>query len=475
MAVVPLEARRARHEARLLALRAGMFLVDLVATAGALAFVLSRHPAAAGRAIGHWPFALLSGLVWVLALAVSGGYSITYIGRRAELTTRVIQASLMAVVALVLLDFSLRPAFPMPGRGDLFLFWAGATAAILVFRWTVWRWAFVQLLRGRLTGSAVVIGADPNSQERCSALLRWMLFPPRIVAVLDGEGVADRIEEMARDGAIDQVLLVRDAWPRDTLIELVQRCVGWGLQVTVASPTFNVMVGRAPVFVLDGRPVIEIQPSGLFGPARHLKRGLDLAGALLGLLILLPLFGVVAALIRLTSPGPVFYRQERVGRGGRIFYFYKFRSMVANNDDRLHRAYLEQMVRNGAEAAHDAGGQRLYKIVNDPRVTPVGAFLRRTSIDELPQLWNVIKGEMSLVGPRPCLPYEWELYKDWQKRRLDVTPGLTGLWQVTGRSRVPFEDMVLLDLYYIAHWSVRLDLELILRTLPVMVSGRGGH
>ena len=437
-----------------------MIVVDLAATAGALALVLSGHGDGPAEAIGHLPFALLSGLVWVAALAASGGYNITYIGRRAELTTRVVKASIVAVVALVLLDFGLRPAFPMPGRIDLFLFWTGATAAILGFRWTVWRWAFVKVLRGRLTGSAVVIGADPAAQERCDRILGWMLLPPRIEAVIDGEGMADRLEQLARDGRIDQVLVVRDSWPRDSLIELVQRCVGWGLKVTVASPTFNVMVGRAPVFVLDGRPVIEIQPSGLFTPARHLKRAIDLAGSLLGGLLLLPLFAVVAALVKLTSPGPVFYRQERVGRGGRVFHFFKFRSMVDNNDDRLHRDYLEKLLRNGPDAGQETGNGRLYKIANDPRVTRVGAFLRKTSIDELPQLWNVLKGEMSLVGPRPCLVYEWELYKDWQKRRLDVTPGLTGLWQVTGRSRVTFEDMVLLDLYYIANWSVGLDLEL---------------
>ena len=157
------------------------------------------------------------------------------------------------------------------------------------------------------------------------------------------------------------------------------------------------------------------------------------------------------------------------------FHFFKFRSMVVDNDDQVHRAYLENLVRNGAEATLDRKGHKVYKLLDDPRVTPIGAFLRRTSLDELPQLWNIIKGEMSLVGPRPCLSYEWDLHKEWQKRRLDVTPGLTGLWQVTGRSRVPFEDMVLLDLYYIAHWSIGLDLELILRTVPVIFSGRGGH
>jgi lipopolysaccharide/colanic/teichoic acid biosynthesis glycosyltransferase len=148
--------------------------------------------------------------------------------------------------------------------------------------------------------------------------------------------------------------------------------------------------------------------------------------------------------------------------------------MRVADEDAIHRRYVEDLVQNGGAAATDTSGQKIYKLVNDSRLTSLGRFLRRASLDELPQLWNVLRGEMSLVGPRPCLPFEYELYKDWQKRRLQVTPGMTGLWQVTGRSYVTFEDMVLLDLFYIANWSFFMDLKLLLRTAPVVVWGKGG-
>jgi lipopolysaccharide/colanic/teichoic acid biosynthesis glycosyltransferase len=178
--------------------------------------------------------------------------------------------------------------------------------------------------------------------------------------------------------------------------------------------------------------------------------------------------------VRTSSPGPVLFRQARIGKGGRPFTFYKFRSMRVDNDDTAHREYVSNLLRHGGAAATDGSGRKVYKLVDDARITGIGSFLRRTSLDELPQLINVLRGEMSLVGPRPCVPFEYELYRDWQKRRLDVTPGMSGLWQVTGRSFVGFEDMVLLDLFYIANWSFGTDLKLLLRTVPVVIWGRGG-
>jgi lipopolysaccharide/colanic/teichoic acid biosynthesis glycosyltransferase len=154
---------------------------------------------------------------------------------------------------------------------------------------------------------------------------------------------------------------------------------------------------------------------------------------------------------------------------------YKFRTMVDGNDQRIHENYLRAFIRDGAPATVAEDGTKIFKLTGDPRVTKVGAWLRSLSLDELPQLWNVLLGEMSLVGPRPCLPYEWNIYKPWQRRRLDVPPGCTGLWQVTGRSLVSFEEMVILDLHYAHHGSVASDLGLIFHTIPAMLRGRGGY
>ena len=183
---------------------------------------------------------------------------------------------------------------------------------------------------------------------------------------------------------------------------------------------------------------------------------------------------MIALAIRFTSSGPILYTQTRIGRGGRPFTFYKFRSMVVHERDEEHWRYVREFLKNDLAASVDTNGKKIYKRANDPRITPVGRILRRTSLDELPQLWNVVRGEMSLVGPRPCLQFEYSLYDDWQRRRLDVTPGMTGLWQVTGRSYVTFNDMVLLDLFYIGNWSLGVDAKLFLRTQPVIMFGKGG-
>jgi lipopolysaccharide/colanic/teichoic acid biosynthesis glycosyltransferase len=176
--------------------------------------------------------------------------------------------------------------------------------------------------------------------------------------------------------------------------------------------------------------------------------------------------------VKLSSAGPVLFRQERFGRQFRPFTFYKFRSMYADSDHAVHKAYVSRLIAGRHE--HESGTPRLFKITADPRVTPVGRLLRRSSLDELPQFWNVLRGEMSLVGPRPCIHYELEQYADWHTLRLiDVKPGMTGLWQVSGRSRVGFDEMVKLDLAYARQRSLWLDIKILLRTPMAVISGNG--
>jgi lipopolysaccharide/colanic/teichoic acid biosynthesis glycosyltransferase len=212
-------------------------------------------------------------------------------------------------------------------------------------------------------------------------------------------------------------------------------------------------------------------PTGAVGGRAELlaKRALDLVGGLALCLLLLPLMGVVAILIKTTSPGPVFFRQQRVGRYGRRFTFLKFRSMVTSNDPAVHREYMERFITGKQESS-------VYKMTDDARVTPIGRFLRKTSIDELPQLFNVLAGDMSLVGPRPPIPYEVDCYEVWHRRRLlHVKPGITGLWQVSARSKVGFDDMVRLDLQYVRTWSLWLDIKILLKTPSVVLAGYGAY
>ena len=216
------------------------------------------------------------------------------------------------------------------------------------------------------------------------------------------------------------------------------------------------------------------------------KRLLDIIGSILGIILFSPFFLIIPLCIKLTSRGPVFFRQERIGQYGKRFTFLKFRSMQAGCDANIHKAYVEKLIcrqssyKSGSgDEKNNGGGRgdaRVYKICDDPRVTPVGKFIRKTSLDELPQFFNVLKGDMALVGPRPPIPYEVENYDVWHRRRIfEVKPGITGLWQVKGRSTTSFDEMVRLDLQYSREWSVWLDLKIIFETPLILLIGKGAY
>ncbi len=209
--------------------------------------------------------------------------------------------------------------------------------------------------------------------------------------------------------------------------------------------------------------------------SRLLKRSLDIAGSMLGLLILSPALLAVAVMIKLTSKGPILFRQDRVGQYGETFTFLKFRSMYSDSNHTVHQEYVKKLILGGGDSAQvHRNGHAVYKLTSDPRITPLGRFMRKTSLDELPQLFNVLNGDMSVVGPRPPIPYEVECYEIWHKRRLlAVKPGITGLWQVKGRSRVKFDDMVRLDLQYAKSWSLWLDFKILLQTPKAVLMGDG--
>ena len=206
-----------------------------------------------------------------------------------------------------------------------------------------------------------------------------------------------------------------------------------------------------------------------------LKRVMDIIGAMVGLLLFSPFMLLSAVAIKANSSGPIIFKQTRIGRKGGRFSFYKFRSMYFNGDDRIHREYVTNLIKGELEKINQGDAERpLYKMKSDPRITAVGKIIRRTNIDELPQFLNVLKGEMSLVGPRPPLPYEVEKYEPWHLRRiLEVKPGITGLWQVDGRSTTSFDDMVRLDLRYAQNWSLWLDIKILLKTVKAVVHPKG--
>ena len=237
-----------------------------------------------------------------------------------------------------------------------------------------------------------------------------------------------------------------------------------GAELCVGTGLIDVTPGRARVVASGGLSLVHVLPASLRGPRRWVKEVLERAAAIVGAVLLLPVMLALACLVRLDSPGPPIYRQQRVGRDGRLFIMYKFRSMSVS----------AEAERTSLIADNEADGV-LFKIQHDPRVTRVGRWLRRTSLDELPQLWNVVRGEMSLVGPRPALPDEVERYGVDPRRRLVVKPGMTGLWQVSGRSDLSWAESVRLDVRYVDNWSLAMDLGILVRTVRAVVSHRGAY
>jgi exopolysaccharide biosynthesis polyprenyl glycosylphosphotransferase len=228
----------------------------------------------------------------------------------------------------------------------------------------------------------------------------------------------------------------------------------------------------------SGDPLVDLEKgfSQASRAARVMKRAIDVVGSLLCLLIFSPLLLGIAILIKVGSKGPVLFRQKRLGQYGKAFTFLKFRSMYVDNDPSIHRDYVTQLIAGRGVACSDGSKNRVFKIVDDPRITTIGRVLRKTSMDELPQFINVFKGEMSLIGPRPPVPYEFERYAVWHRRRImEVKPGISGLWQVSGRSKTTFDEMVRLDLQYARTWSLWLDLKILLQTPAAVISGDGAY
>ena len=277
-------------------------------------------------------------------------------------------------------------------------------------------------------------------------------------------GALRNLPVLIEEEVVDEVIITLPWMYHRKIMSIVRECERRQVSARIVPDLFQMSLSQVDVDDLGGVPLIGVREVGFSRWALLVRRGVDVVGAVAMLVLGAPILGLVALAIRLDSPGPIVFRQTRVGVGGKRFEIYKFRSMREGSE-----AELEQL-----RELNEADGP-LFKIHDDPRLTRTGRFLRRASLDELPQLWNVLRGEMSLVGPRPALPAEVSRYMEWHKRRLEVRPGMTGLWQVSGRSLLSFDEGVLLDIYYIENWSLWLDFKILLRTIPQALFGNGAY
>lgn len=322
----------------------------------------------------------------------------------------------------------------------------------------------IQEMRARPELGYRVIGIVENGRIDLSVPASFAGVP--VIATLEN------LPEAIRESGANEVIISDPNVPGEALFDvMIQTGRRRGVEFRIAPTLLNCLPSKTEIDQVGSLPMVTLFRSPLSSSARLAKRVSDLMIATVTLTMLAPLWLLIALLIKLDSRGPVFYRQERVGMDGRVFLFYKFRTMRAGTDDARHREYQRMYITGQPDSNLGDAERPAYKLRGDERVTRLGRVLRKTSFDELPQLFNVLRGDMSVVGPRPPIPYEVESYQLWHRKRLDMKPGITGLWQVSGRNRLPFDEMVRMDLYYIENWSLLLDVKIIMQTLPVMLRG----
>jgi exopolysaccharide biosynthesis polyprenyl glycosylphosphotransferase len=355
----------------------------------------------------------------------------------------------------------------VPHRPEILALWFGLSVEMPIAR-ALARWAV-----GRLTPveRCLLIG-DPAVAARLRAKFTAGRIRAELVARIDPGEITispteswtngrDRLRALIHDRGIERVIVAHRDAEGEAMLDLMRASQGLGVKVTVLPRILEVAGSSVIVDSIHGMTVLGLQSFRLTRSSYLIKRALDVVCASLALVLLAPLFAVLAVLLRLDTPGPVLFRQTRIGRGGVPFEMFKFRTMVDGADAQ----------KPGLRELNEAQG--LFKIAEDPRITRIGRPLRRSSLDELPQLWNVVRGEMSLVGPRPLVVDEDRLVVGWHRRRLHLTPGMTGHWQVLGSARIPLEEMVAIDYLYVANWSLWNDVKILLRTLPVVLGRRG--
>lgn len=415
---------------------------------------------------------------WLSVMALGGAYERRHLGSGSEEYRRVFSSAARFLSIVAILAFVLKL--------DIARIFVGVTiplgtALTLLERYAVRRWLHRQRARGRFLRQVLVVGAESTTRE----LVRQLRTSPhtglRPWAVcltdrsggrieVDGEslpvlgGTADLVEVVRSSDAQAVLVADRAAVSVDMLRQLAWQVEGTGVTLFVVPDVTDVAGPLVAIRPVSGLPILTVEEPELGGARRLLKDAFDRTFAVVVLLLLLPVLVLIGVAIRLTSAGPALFKQVRVGLRGERFVLWKFRTMTVDAEE-LRSALLHRNEHDGV----------LFKIRDDPRVTPLGRLLRRWSADELPQLWNVIRGEMSIVGPRPPLPCEVENYSSRVRRRLLVKPGLTGLWQISGRAGLPWEEAVRLDLHYVENWSPSLDMTILARTVSAVLRRRGAY
>lgn len=432
----------------------------------------------------YFRYSFLTGIVGIALIYVGGLYRLDRLTFTVEDWFRLVRAVSLTAVVVVIMNFLLRgyiagQGFETYSRLIILIFWIVGSILLTAWRWSV-AWSFrFWLRRGRGVRDVLIVGTDDVGRGFWRALrgggdaeYRGVGF----VALAGGNpgtdeldglpvlGNVDDLRRILRRGGIDEVVLAAAEVSEPCVASIVKACERADVAFSLVPGFLGILTRQMRVQEVADVPVFRLEERIFQRWGRLTKRGMDVTLSLIAIIAFLPLWLVVAAAIRLESRGPALFQQERVGKGERPFQTYKFRSMYVDAEER----------RRDLEATH-GGGDAILRLPEDDRVTRVGRVLRRFSIDEVPQVLNVLRGDMSWVGPRPHIPSEVARYHDWHKRRFDVLPGISGLTQVSGRRDLSLDEMVRRDIYYIENWSPWLDLEILLKTIPAILGGRGAY
>lgn len=394
--------------------------------------------------------------------------------------SQIVKSLLMTFYAVVIIFFFLRGNYIQHSRYIISIFFISLLSLLIFNRVVLFRrFVLPRLQDSKLFKTRIlIVGAGEAGQKLLTKIMNEGLLYD-VVGFLDDDpakrnfglfgkrvlGKIDDLESVLTEFGVDEIVIAINSIDFEKIIDIFTRCKKYQRRISIASRHFEVVSKEAVHAEVETIPSATFNYVDVPGYKEYLKTLCDKVIALSVIVFFMPVWICIAVLIKATSKGPVFFKTSVIGKNGKPFIWYKFRTMYHSSDDLIHRKHVADIILNGRNGK---------KLLNDPRITKIGYFLRKYSIDEFPQLINVLRGEMSLVGPRPCLPYEYELYKEWHKKRFSVTPGVTGLWQVFGRNKVTFDEMVVLDIYYSENYSFWLDFRILFNTLKVVLLGVGG-
>ena len=427
----------------------------------------------------------LVSIIFVTIFNFNGLYRLNIILTRALHLTNIMKALYYGALTIVFVSIMIESSSVIDSRLLIFLFSLIALPSLYIARAELMRRLYLLFSTTGFRRNIIILGDGKSGKLLAAKLMFENPIGLEVVGFVDddkeiGEAIVsdakvigrfNEIEDLIKKYHVDEIIVAVESENYDKFLDVIDFCKKLDVTIRITSELFDVVAKKVSTEKYSDIPVIDVSTHYNNGITLAFKSYLDIVISILALIILSPVILFIMIAIKVSSPGKILFNQVRIGKNGKEFQFYKFRSMRESTEGDKEEERVKKMI----EFMKDDDAESGIKIINNSRITWIGKIIRKTSLDELPQLLNVLKGDMSIVGPRPCLPYEYENYDDWQKRRVNVIPGCTGVWQVWGRSSVSFKESVVLDLYYINNMSPWFDLQIMLQTVPAILTARGAE